>query len=404
MRIGTARWANTAAITSISLSQDGSGGFLAGSIVELCVVDESYNINEQILGSAGVLTVSSIAADIGDLVQIGNLKSTQAAISDEYKIKFNTDATATNYNRQYIRGIGAAVVSQTASNSDFGVVTGTHADVPTSAFGAYVGQVTNYSDGSNDRAFTGLSGVIYNAWSNYAQVKTAAIRWNNTAAITTVQLENTYAANWSTGSMLSTYAVPKNLIERQELTAETGTATSVTFSSIPGTYDHLELTMYARTDGGVTRRDIICSVNADTTNSNYVLQALDGDSSTVSAFPNTGSSNTARYIARLTGNTATANAFGSSTTTFYNYTKTDRHKHYLSNSGNLPDNPYVRVSSSRFESTAAITSLVITAESGDDFMVGSVFTLRGINAPAAAGTSDVAKLNGIETSDIAEVN
>ena len=395
VRIGTARWANTAAITSISLSQDGSGAFLAGSIVELCVVDESYNINEQILGSAGVLTVSSIAADIGDLVQIGNLKSTQAAISDEYKIKFNTDATATNYNSQYIRGIGSAVAGLSASKSDFGVVTGTHADVPTSAFGAYVGQVTNFSDGSNDRIFTGLSGTIYNAWSNYAQVKITTIRWNNTAAITTVQLENTYAANWSTGSMLSTYAVPKNLIERQELS---GTASSVTFSSIPQTYDHLELSIYVRGDSsGQPEAGFKNEFNGDTTVANYKRQLIIASGTTVGA-----GQEAKNEPVDFPTSTATANVFGSIAYSIQNYTKTDRHKHYMVTAGDAGENE-LRLTSNRWANTAAISAIVFTPSAGN-FITGSVFTLRGINAPAATGTSDVAKLNGIEPSDIAEVN
>ena len=395
VRIGTARWANTAAITSISLSQDGSGAFLAGSIVELCVVDESYNINEQILGSAGVLTVSSIAADIGDLVQIGNLKSTQAAISDEYKIKFNTDATATNYNSQYIRGIGSAVAGLSASKSDFGVVTGTHADVPTSAFGAYVGQVTNFSDGSNDRIFTGLSGTIYNAWSNYAQVKIASIRWNNTAAVTTVQLENTYAANWSTGSMLSTYAVPKNTIERQELS---GTVTSVTFSDIPQTYDHLELSVYARTDRSSTEDTVKVEFNGDTTAANYDQQILLGADSGVTAAQSAASPSGIIVSA----NSAGANIFGSGTVTIYNYTKTDRHKHWLGVSNKGAND--VRIASQRWENTAAITSIVLDPANGTNFLAGSVFVLSGINAPAAAGTSDIAELNGIAPANIEAVN
>ena len=66
------RWASTAAIVNVTFTcYQSPNQWLAGSTFELCVVDESFNIDEQIKGSDGTFTVSSIAAADGDLVVIG---------------------------------------------------------------------------------------------------------------------------------------------------------------------------------------------------------------------------------------------------------------------------------------------------------------------------------------------
>ena len=191
--------------------------------------------------------------------------------------------------------------------------------------------------------------------------------------------------------MLSTYAVPKNLIERQELTAETGTSATITFADIPQTYDHLEVVMYARSDRAATVDFVDLEFNGDTTADNYDMQRLWGTGSTVGA---QALATIGQYSGTIPGTSIGANIFGQSTTTVYNYTKTDRHKHRLVVEANGIDGTSAQrlgLSSARWESTAAITSIVITSQNGANFIVGSVFELRGISStipvlPAAGYT------------------
>ena len=177
--------------------------------------------------------------------------------------------------------------------------------------------------------------------------------------------------------MLSTYAVPKNLIERQELEADTAT---ITFSDIPQTYDHLELSIYARSNRASSVDDMFVYFNGDTTAGNYSAQRLSGTSGTVSA----STSATEPSITTIAAANATANEFSAGCITIYNYTKTDRHKHHLASVG-TPSR--TTLNSNRWASTAAITSITLDPVSGSNFLTGTTIELRGINftAPPAAG-------------------
>jgi hypothetical protein len=396
VRIGAGRWANTAAITSISLSQDGSGAFLAGSTFELCVVDESFNVSETILTSSSSTSgmgVTGIAGINGDLVCIATLRSTRSDVADSVRTRLNGDTTDTNYNTQ--RMTGDNTTAGTSETNFPQNASCTAANSEANNFGAYVNQISNFSDGSNDRVQMCLNG-FHEGSTPRSYVGFEVVHWNNTAAVTAVTL-------WCNGyqfvanSMLSIYAVPKNLIARQELS---GTTTSVTFSDIPQTYDHLELSTYARAVGtAVGTRAVGIDVNADSTATNYSTQTNYGQGTGIVAYQADN-----QFLTTIPAQTATANHFGGGTHTFYNYTKTDRHKHYLS-SGGL-ETSSISLISARWENTDAITSLVVKCNA-DDFVAGSVFELRGINAdiaPVAGSASDVDKLNGIASGDIEAIN
>jgi hypothetical protein len=396
VRIGAGRWANTAAITSISLSQEGDGAFLAGSTFELCVVDESFNVSETILASnssSAGFAITGISAANGDLVCIGTLRSTRSDNADSVRTRLNGDTTDTNYNTQ--RMFGDANTAGTSSQNLSQNAVCTAASSEANSFGAYVNQISNFSDGANDRVQMCLNG-FHEGDTPRSYSSLEITHWNNTAAVTAVQL---YCNGYSfvTGSMLSIYAVPKNLIARQELG---GTTTSVTFSDIPQTYDHLELSTYARAVGtAVGARAVSIDVNADSTATNYSTQTNYGEGTGIVAYQADN-----QHLTTIPAQTATANHFGGGTHTFYNYTKTDRHKHYLS-SGGL-ETSSISLISARWENTDAITSLVVKCNA-DDFVAGSVFELRGINAdiaPVAGSASAIEKLNGIAATDIEAIN
>jgi hypothetical protein len=396
VRTVAGRWASTAAITSVTIGAF-TDDFMAGSTFELCVVDESFNIDEQIKTGDGTFTVSSIAAADGDLVVIGNLRSDRSGAGDAVVHNINDDGTSGNYAGQALYGDNTSAGAFT-STLNIANITGNTAT--TSAFGVMVGQFSNFADGANDPAYNFLAG--YHAASNNASVYLYSTRRNNVEAITKLEFSPESSTNFITGSMLSTYAVPKNLITRTELASA---ASSVTFSSIPQTYDHLELTVYTQNDrgGGATVDQCLISINSDSTSANYDRQRLSGsDGSSVSAQ----TSAAQREIMRTPATAAGANVFGGGTATFYNYTKTDRHKHLLAAAG-LAEPTYggiMDVMSMRWENTAAITSITLANETATNFIAGSVFTLRGINSTAPATASDVAALNGIAPADIEAVN
>ena len=389
------RWADTAAITSVTLTQN-SLAFAIGSTFELCVVDESFNVSETILASnssSAGFAITGISAANGDLVCIGTLRSTRSDNADSVRTRLNGDTTDTNYNTQ--RMFGDANTAGTSSQNLSQNAVCTAASSEANSFGAYVNQISNFSDGANDRVQMCLNG-FHEGDTPRSYSSLEITHWNNTAAVTAVQLYCN-GNSFVTGSMLSIYAVPKNLIARQELG---GTTTSVTFSDIPQTYDHLELSTYARAVGtAVGARAVSIDVNADSTATNYSTQTNYGEGTGIVAYQADN-----QNLTTIPAQTATANHFGGGTHTFYNYTKTDRHKHYLS-SGGL-ETSSISLISARWENTDAITSLVVKCNA-DDFVAGSVFELRGINAdiaPVAGSASAIEKLNGIAATDIEAIN
>jgi len=368
--------------------------FSVGSTFELYVVDESFNIDEQILGSDGTFTKTGISAADGDLVVIGNLRGDASQDSESTHLDINADTTGSNYPSQYLYGSNTSVASGTATDRLFGNVTGNTAVA--GAFGTIIQQFTNFSDGSNDRTITTLSG--YHADSGDSIVLTHQGRWNNTAAITSLKHQPNAGTNFLANSMRSVYAVPKNLITRTELASA---AASVTFSSIPQTYDHLEVSWYANSDEDVTAlRGVSTTFNGDT-GTNYQAQVLEATGSSVSAATLTGQTDMP-FAALTEGSSGAANEMSSGSFIVQNYTKTDRFKHLNAVYG--VNQRRLHLGSNLWASTAAVTSIAITQDGSGDFIAGSVFTLRGIHSTVAAAATDIETINGIAAADIEAVN
>ena len=364
---GVGRWEDTAAIASVTCLVD-SSTFAAGSTFELCAVDESYLISggETINTGTAQFDKSSISAANGDLVVIGNLRSDVSSNLEELGLRFNGDTTDGNYERQRMTGHNNSVKGAYSSASN-AVSHAAGDDSDADGFSGFVAQIVNFSDGSNDRSAITLGGGHFS--DSDQQLATMGFRWDNTAAIDRIGVAARNGSGWLANSMLSIYAVPKGSIARQELGSDT---TTVTFSSIPDTYDHLELTAYSRgTSAGVPTRALAITLNSDTTDANYKQQVLYGPAGTLAAYAQDG-----RNLTTIPAATATANIFAASTHTFYNYAKTDRHKSYFSTGGFSGNHSVV---SARWLDTSAISTIALTVNA-DDYLAGSVFELRGISA------------------------
>jgi len=388
VNVTAGRWADTSAISAIKLTTETGTNWSVGSTFEMAVVDEAFNIDEQILGSDGTFSVGSISAADGDLVCIGNLRTDRSSTQDEAKLYFNGDTSDSNYTTQRISGSGTWTGANSGTTPLAGRCTATNAAA--NVFGAMIAQVTNFSDGSNDRNRIGIAG--YHQASDDSDVRVYSSRQNNTAAITSLSLVPDTGTNFETSSMLSTYAVPKGLITRTELGSDTS---SVTFSSIPATYDHLEVSVYTRTDRSAVNDVVNMTFNTDTTAANYNHQELQGAGSTLSANTDAANYRIGVYPSASEG----SNEFGIGTTTIYNYAKTDRDKHRLTVMGS---SERVLLYSRRWEDTSAINQIVLTPNAGTNFLAGSVFTLRGITATPS--TSDAANINSVVIGSIAAIN
>lgn len=158
-----------------------------------------------------------------------------------------------------------------------------------------------------------------------------------------------------------------------------GSAASVTLSSIPSTYSDLVLKMSTRdaTNGAAIGTGLITINGVSTTSYGYQRLLLTGVSTVSST---TASSPTSISVAPIgNGSTALANSFGFCEIYIANYNSTGTV--YLSTTsfasgGTSVVSPTLTIGS--WNGAAAITSITI-ASSGGTFATGSSFNLYGIN-------------------------
>ena len=160
-------------------------------------------------------------------------------------------------------------------------------------------------------------------------------------------------------------------------TLATATAT-VTFSSIPATYTHLQVRCLVRTDRADVQDFIRFRFNSDS-GSNYARHWLRGDGSTADA--GNGFSTSTPWTVVVAGANAAANIFGAGVTDILDYTSTNKNKTVRTLSGvdtNSADGRIMLLSNLYFATPAAITSIEIASNFGTNLSQYSSFALYGI--------------------------
>lgn len=152
-----------------------------------------------------------------------------------------------------------------------------------------------------------------------------------------------------------------------------GTATSITFSSISGSYRdlYLVLTIAGLGSGGVP----LIKVNNDATAGNYHGTILRANGTTVNGV------NINAYNAGVTTSLYVSNS--GSNNTFYDvwltdYATTDKHKNLLIRANGADSG--VEMNCSKWNSTSAVTSLVLYFASSLTFGIGTTAALYGVSA------------------------
>jgi hypothetical protein len=145
-------------------------------------------------------------------------------------------------------------------------------------------------------------------------------------------------------------------------------STTVTFSSIPATYKHLQVRCFQRKTGGGNEA-LIMYLNGDFTNGNYAYFAFYGD----------GSAGVQSIVDNASIGSIRSNGWNNTVITIPDYTSTAKVKSYQSLSGSSSQTEgsifYV---GSVWDNTAAINSIRLSASDGNPFITGSVFALYGI--------------------------
>ncbi len=154
-----------------------------------------------------------------------------------------------------------------------------------------------------------------------------------------------------------------------------GTGT-VTFSSIPSTYKHLQLRFNARTDYAGNEA-FYFKYNSDSSSS-YTHHYLFGNGSTTGAVAST-ASNTGSLIFRPAGSTAGSNVFGVGIVDILDYQNTNKNK-TIRNLGGIDTNGAgtIILTSGLWINTAAINRIDITSVNSSTIQQHSSFALYGI--------------------------
>jgi hypothetical protein len=160
----------------------------------------------------------------------------------------------------------------------------------------------------------------------------------------------------------------------------TGLSTTITFSSIPSTYKHLQLRWNARDVFSAVNTPINFAlvINGDT-GTNYAHHELIGNSTSASAANNIGYNNGFFRNAAVAG-TGVANMMGVGIADFIDYASTTKYKTIRAFTGydtnnTITDN--IELQSNLWTSTSAMTSFTLTSN-GTAFSTDSTFALYGI--------------------------
>ena len=155
-----------------------------------------------------------------------------------------------------------------------------------------------------------------------------------------------------------------------------GSAGSLTFSSIPSTYKHLQIRGILRTNDTGAWNNQGMQFNSDTaTNYNYHTLWGDGTSATSGAATSTSSYND---FMRAASNSLTAGIFGASVVDILDYANTSKYKTVRVLAGGDSNGAgMVGLTSGLWRSTSAITSITIIPSGGTAIQYSS-FALYGI--------------------------
>ncbi len=156
-----------------------------------------------------------------------------------------------------------------------------------------------------------------------------------------------------------------------------GSTNLITFSSIPSTYTHLQLRIFARSAQAASTDTVYFRFNGDSTN-NYSRHLLSGDgaSATVTGYY----PENVIFAGTIAAASSTASAFGTYVVDILDYTNTNKNKVTRSLGGyDANGSGVVDFRSSNWGSTTAITSITLANyTAGANFANGSQFALYGI--------------------------
>ena len=164
-------------------------------------------------------------------------------------------------------------------------------------------------------------------------------------------------------------------------------SSSISFTSIPSTYTHLQIRYLAQTNRSLIIDDAFITINSDTTGANYYSHQLTGNGSSASASASAGNGGGGQGLfwpyAFLGTASGSYNYWGVGVIDILDYANTNKYKTLRSLNGGDGNGastsgyyPSVNLDSAVWNSTSAINA--ITIKSNGNFSQYSSFALYGI--------------------------
>jgi len=253
-----------------------------------------------------------------------------------------------------------------------------------------IGVATATSDVAATVAYTvavlGANGVTFTATSSPSSITgtgsspitvtglTASTSY--TFSVTASNANGTSAAS-SASNSITTSAPLSSYESIATVTVGGGGASSISFTSIPQTFTHLQLRGLFRSDYG-TGAGAYLRINNDTTSNIYSAHGLSGNGSSPSAFGDINIS-AGTYWGIDTGPSSIANSFGANIADILDYKNTNKFKTVKIFSG--ADNSgsgTIALRSGLYRSTTAISRLDIVFGGAANWVSGTTVALYGI--------------------------
>ena len=174
-------------------------------------------------------------------------------------------------------------------------------------------------------------------------------------------------------------AISGNLSSYESIATANGTGSSgtITFSSIPGTYKHLQIRYIGRNSISVGSAFATLRLRMNGYTSTYPVHRLFADGATASAYAAT----TEVYIQdtmSMATNTAAADVFGAGVIDLLDYADTNKFKTLRALSGTDNNGSgHIILGSGLYQQTTAVTSITLEAN-GVNWQTNSTFALYGI--------------------------
>jgi hypothetical protein len=164
------------------------------------------------------------------------------------------------------------------------------------------------------------------------------------------------------------------------VTVGSGGTTSVAFTSIPSTYQHLQIRGIVKTDRAGTSDYFKLRINSDTTSTNYAYHEVGGNGSSTVVNASANSTNQV-VIERIAAGQQASSTFGATVIDILDYANTNKNKTVRSLTGfedNSSNTGQIYLGSGLWTSTSAITQINLLPGGGTNILQYSTFALYGI--------------------------